>query len=107
MAELEEIEPTFEPQEVFSIKVFKLEPECVNYSYKVDSKYESHRPELLEQLHMVRGLLTAITEDAQRANIDKWVDQNRNIRIKLLEDRLEEEAALADSGPEGGEPKPN
>lgn len=91
---------------VFTIQVFKMEPECLSYKTKVTAEYDSYKPEYLEQLHVLRGTLDALQEKAEGDNLSNWISQNREIREQLKKEREREEEKRADSGPKGGESEP-
>lgn len=89
-----------------SLTVYSMEPECVSYKARVKAKLDSNRPEYLEQLYVLRGMLNAIIEKSTEENLQVWLSTNRDIRERLLEERLErEEAAGVADRPEGGEPE--
>ena len=88
--------------EVMSFSVFKMEPECLSYNVRVTAEYEADRPEYLEQLHVIKGVLQAHIENSEKANLQARINQYREIREKIAAER---EAKDANNRPEGGEPE--
>jgi hypothetical protein len=88
--------------EVLSFTVFKQEPECLTYTVRVTAEYEMHQPEYLEQLHVLSGVLNAHREKSEQDNLQARINQYREVRAAIAEER---EARSADSGPTGGEPE--
>jgi hypothetical protein len=106
MAEVED-EIQRPENDVLTATVYKHEPECMNYAFKVRSKYEPGDVEHLEQLLILENSIKQMKKRAENAIIMKTMDISRDVRRTLLEERLKKEAEVADSGPTGGEPKPN
>jgi hypothetical protein len=90
--------------EVMSFTVFKMEPECLTYNVRVSSEYEMHQPEYLEQLHTLMGVLKAHMEKAEHDNLQARINQYREIRVQIAEERM---AKDGNGGPSGGEPEPS
>jgi hypothetical protein len=90
-----------------SFSVFKMEPECLTYNVRVTAEYRPDQPEYLEQLHVLRGVLNAHVEKAEQDNLQARINQYREVRAQIAEEREAKEAENADSGPEGGESEPS
>ena len=89
--------------EVMSFAVFKLEPECLTYNVRVTAEYRPDQPEYLEQLHVLRGVLNAHVEKAEQENLQARINQYREVRAQIADERQAKEIVDVDSGPEGGE----
>lgn len=93
--------------EVMSFTVFKMEPECLTYQVRVNAEYRPDQPEYLEQLHVLRGVLSAHTEKSEQENLQARINQYREVRASIADERQAKEIVDADSGPEGGESEPS
>lgn len=78
---------------VLTITISKLEPECISYSFNIDAKYGADRPELLEQLSLVRKLIEDYFVETEKAVLGKCMQDHRNIRRDILKQREEAETA--------------
>ena len=89
--------------EVMSFSVFKMEPECLTYNVRVTAEYGIDTPEYLEQLHVLRGVLQAHTEKSEQENLQARINQYREVRAQIADERAAKEIVDGNSGPEGGE----
>lgn len=92
--------------DVLTLTIYKLEPECLSYIFKMRSKYEPGQAEHLEQLVVMQDVVKKLKKQAEQGMLSHQLDISRQVRRDVREARLKEEASANDR-PTGGEPKPN
>lgn len=79
-------------EQVLTITVYKLEPECLNYSWHLDSKYQPNTPEHLEQLCLLEELISKMKTQSEHGCLHSYLTLSRNARREFAK----EAAAKAD-----------
>jgi len=77
---------------VFSISLFKQEPECLTYVSKLEAKYGLEDSEMMEQLHVVRAIVNDLIEKCTSANLNAYSNMCREARVAIRNERLVKEA---------------
>lgn len=74
-------EPKQNPEdEVLVIKLFRVDPFCLDYSFRAESKYEAHEPEHMEQLIVLKDIIEKALKNAETAALQDLVMKKRQIR---------------------------
>lgn len=66
--------------EVLVFRLFRRDPDCIEYAYAVESSFERTDPKHLEQLHVVHQILDKAIEDAEGAILNKVCETDRKVR---------------------------
>lgn len=108
---MDAVDPPTQPiqhpdNDVLTLTVYRLEPECISYMFKMRSKYEPKDPEHLEQLIVMTNVVKKLKKQAEAGLLMKHLEISREVRKALHDARIEGEAN-ADNRPTGGEPQPN
>jgi hypothetical protein len=90
--------------DVLTLTIYKQEPECLSYIYRVRSVYKPGDPEHLEQLILMENVVDRLKTEAEHGCLQKYLDINREARMSFAKER---EAKGVDSGSTGGESKPD
>lgn len=71
---------------VMTITISKLEPECLNYVWHIDAKYQPNQPEHLEQLSLMAQLVEQAKEQSESLVLHEYLKTSRDIRRKFAEE---------------------
>lgn len=90
--------------DVLTLTIYKQEPECLSYIYRMRSAFKPGDPEHLEQVILMQNIVKKLKKNAELGCLQKFLDINREVRFNFAKER---EAKVADSGPTGGEQQPS